>query len=71
MPQGNDQTAAVLEEYADLMVMTGGDPDFLAGFDICVARLCERVSTYNQWTRAGRHWRWAKRGGLWTPREVA
>ena len=26
MPQGNDQAAAVLEEYADLMVMTGGDP---------------------------------------------
>jgi DNA polymerase (family 10) len=26
MPQGNDQAAAVLEEYADLLVMTGGDP---------------------------------------------
>ena len=26
MPQANDQTAALLEEYADLMVMTGGDP---------------------------------------------
>jgi DNA polymerase (family X) len=26
MPQANDQAAAVLEEYADLMLMTGGDP---------------------------------------------
>jgi DNA polymerase (family 10) len=26
MPQANDQAAALLDEYADLMVMTGGDP---------------------------------------------
>jgi DNA polymerase (family X) len=26
MPQANDHTAALLEEYADLMEMTGGDP---------------------------------------------
>jgi DNA polymerase (family X) len=26
MPQPNEQAAAVLEEYADLLVMTGGDP---------------------------------------------
>ena len=26
MPQANDQTAALLEEYADLLEMTGGDP---------------------------------------------
>ena len=26
MPQANDQAAALLNEYADLMVMTGGDP---------------------------------------------
>jgi DNA polymerase (family X) len=26
MPQANDQTAALLEEYADLVEMTGGDP---------------------------------------------
>ena len=26
MPQANDQTAALLEEYADLTAMTGGDP---------------------------------------------
>ncbi len=26
MPQANDQAAAVLEEYAELLVMTGGDP---------------------------------------------
>jgi DNA polymerase (family X) len=26
MPQANDQAAALLEEYADLMLMTGGDP---------------------------------------------
>jgi DNA polymerase (family X) len=26
MPQANDQAAALLDEYADLLVMTGGDP---------------------------------------------
>ena len=26
MPQANDQAAALLEEYAELMMMTGGDP---------------------------------------------